>query len=69
MRRWSGPLRCPGCGGDPHDADHARGCPMLEPFSKEKLLRMALQAEEGWRKLNRKRSIGMSENKVKAAGA
>jgi hypothetical protein len=45
---WKNPPRCRDCGGDPRGEDHARGCPALPPIPREKLLRLAQAAEEGW---------------------
>jgi hypothetical protein len=46
---WHDTGRCEHCGApDSRDAAHARGCPRLEPASREELLRLALRIEQAW---------------------
>jgi hypothetical protein len=55
-------MPCPHCGADDgRDADHARGCPALQPVPRERLLALARDVEAGWR--------AKSESGTRAAGA
>src|SRR6185312_251526 len=43
------PQRCPDCGNpDARGKSHARGCPEAPPVSRERLLELARQVEDGW---------------------
>jgi hypothetical protein len=52
--RWRN--ACETCGAsDNRDADHARGCPALEPVPRDELIALARQVERGWRDANEER--------------